>query len=110
MVGECFAVGEHDQGEVLLRYLQVDGRKSGTPMSVVPDQLQSVVVRDEPTEPVRKALTAVGDERRPGPLLCLFLQEHVLVDRGVELRQIHDTREQARRGTEEILPWEGSGD
>ena len=44
VVGESFAVGEHDEREPPRRYLQVHRGKAGAPVAEVPDQARAAVV------------------------------------------------------------------
>ena len=88
VVGERFTVGQHDHRYILRRHLEIQRGKSGAPVTVVPDHSEAVIVRDEPTQSIRQALAAVGNEIRPGFFLGLFLHEYMAIDGGVVLCQV----------------------
>ena len=85
---QAVAVGQEDEGQVLLRHLEEQRGKGVRPVAEMPDQLYSAVALGEPAQAVGQRLTAVGDGRRPGSLLGLLTEELVAVDGGGVLGQV----------------------
>ncbi len=90
VIGERFAVGQHDHRCILRRHLEIQRGKSGAPVTVMPDDLEAVVVGDEPPQSVRQAFATVGNEIRPGSFLGLWLKEDVTIDGDIVLGQVPD--------------------
>src|SRR5882762_4369213 len=68
----------------------------------MPDEPGAVMVHYEPAEPVRKALAAIRNKRRPRLFLRFFLDKRVLVDRDVVLSHVPYGRKHSGRSPNEI--------
>jgi hypothetical protein len=96
---EAFTVGQHDEGQVEARDLQVQRGVGLLPQARVPDELEPLVLLHVPTEAVGQRRAVAGSRRGHHGAPGLGGEQHSPIEGDIELGEVEDGRDDTSRGT-----------